>query len=297
MAFATDVLDRYQQVAADAPGRRISSAFIRWTSRSRLVKTGRDAVWWCKQASRTLYSKGANIRCVTLARRKPAGKAPSFRIEASATKSPAGIEEEADVKNTYAISTAALLALFLAGTSARAQEPVSPATAAAGDESTTVTPAPPPPATISANSKIRIVRLSESKGEVQLDRKLGKGFEGAMANLPIIEGARLKTAMGVAEVEFEDNSTVRVAPNSLIEFTQLELTPTGTKVSGINVVQGMVYVSLMNNKGNDFTVTAGKDKITLPPDSHVRLQLAADQAHLAVLHGDATVQGEGVQPG
>ena len=33
-----------------------------------------------------------------------------------------------------------------------------------------------------------------------------------MANLPIVEKSRLQTGMGVAEVEFEDNSTLRLAP-------------------------------------------------------------------------------------
>ena len=52
-----------------------------------------------------------------------------------------------------------------------------------------------------------------------------------MANLPVTEGDRLKTGDGVAEVEFEDNSTVRVAQNSLVEFPRLELLPSGAKAS------------------------------------------------------------------
>ncbi len=192
------------------------------------------------------------------------------------------------MKTTHGISTAALLALVLSGISARAQESVVPATTAAPED---VTAPPPPAATVSANSKIRIVRLSESKGEVQLDRETGKGFESAMANLPIVEGARLKTATGVAEVEFEDNSTLRVGPDSMIEFTQLELTPSGVKVSGVNVLAGTVYVNLMKTKDNQLTLTAGKEKINLLPDSHIRLQLTQGQAEVAVLHGDATVEG------
>ena len=189
---------------------------------------------------------------------------------------------------TSGISTAALLAWMLVGLSSRAQEPVAtestPANAAA-----TGTPGAQPSAPVSSHSKIRIVRLSEVKGEVQLDRQTGKGFESAMANLPVVEGERLKTGNGVAEVEFEDNSTVRVAQNSVIEFPQLELLPSGAKASAINVVQGMVYVSLVNTKGNEFTLNVGPNKINLPPDSHIRLQLTADQASLAVLHGDALV--------
>ena len=67
-------------------------------------------------------------------------------------------------------------------------------------------------------SKVRIVRLSESKGQVQLDRNIGRGFEPGITNLPIVENSKLKTGEGVAEIEFEDNSSLRVAPNSIVEF-------------------------------------------------------------------------------
>jgi hypothetical protein len=193
------------------------------------------------------------------------------------------------------ISTAALLAWMLVGLSSGAQEPVASESTTASDNagatnSASDTASSQPSTAVSSHSKIRIVRLSEVKGEVQLDRQTGKGFESAMANLPVIEGERLQTGNGVAEVEFEDNSTVRVAQNSLVEFPRLELLPSGAKASAINVVQGTVYVSLVNTKGNEFTVNAGPNKINLPPDTHIRLQLTADQASLAVMHGDATVE-------
>jgi FecR protein len=194
---------------------------------------------------------------------------------------------------TFGITTAALMGWMLVGMSSPAQEPVAPATASPTDSASstdTATDNAQPPAPAPSHSKIRIVRLSEVKGQVQLDRQTGKGFESAMANLPVVEGERLKTEDGVAEVEFEDNSTVRVAQNSLVEFPRLELLPSGAKASSINVVQGMVYVSLVNTKGNEFTVNVGQNKINLPPDSHIRLQLTADQASLAVLHGEAQLQ-------
>jgi hypothetical protein len=191
------------------------------------------------------------------------------------------------VKTSSAISTTALLALMLFGLSSRAQEPIAPAAPSSDDAATTSSE---PSVPVSANSKVRIVRLSEVKGEVQLDRKTGKGFEGAMANLPVTEGARLKTGDGVAEVEFEDNSTIRVAPNSLVEFPRLELLPSGAKASGINVLQGMVYVSLVNTKGNEFSVKFGQQTVNLPPDSHIRVQLTQTEANLAVIHGDVQVE-------
>jgi FecR protein len=189
------------------------------------------------------------------------------------------------------VSSSALLALSLGGWSTLAQEALSPSTAAANDNTSASVP-PSPAEAPSGNSKVRIVRLSEVKGEVQLDRNTGRGFETPMANLPITEGVKLKTGEGVAEIEFEDNSTVRVGEHSLIEFPRLELLPTGAKASTVNLLQGMVYVSLMNTKGNEFEVNFAKEKLNLPPDSHIRLQMTPAEANLAVLQGDAQV----VQP-
>jgi hypothetical protein len=191
------------------------------------------------------------------------------------------------MKTTSAISTAALAALMLVGISSRAQEATTPASEPASSDAASASPQPA--ATVSANSKVRIVRLSEVKGEVQMDRQTGKGFEGAMANLPVVEGSKLKTADGVAEVEFEDNSTVRLGLNSEVAFPKLELLPSGAKSSSITVLKGTVYVSLINTKGNEFGVKFGQQTVTLPPDSHVRLQLTPTEANLAVLHGEALV--------
>ena len=68
------------------------------------------------------------------------------------------------------------------------------------------------------DSHVRIVRLSDVKGTLALDRKTGLGFEQTMQNMPIVEGERLKTEDGYAEVEFEDNSTLRLAPDSQVDF-------------------------------------------------------------------------------
>jgi hypothetical protein len=66
--------------------------------------------------------------------------------------------------------------------------------------------------------------------------------------------------------------------------------PSGAKTSTVNVTQGMVYVNLVKTKGNQFTVKFGQQTVDLPPDSHVRLQVTPNEAKLAVMHGDATVQ-------
>lgn len=194
-------------------------------------------------------------------------------------------KEEA-VPATDSLSTPANSSLAAPATSspagAAADSPVASPTGAA--TSAAITPADMPSAP--AGSKVRIVRLSQVEGEVQLDRHIDRGFEKALANLPIVEGAKLQTTSGFAEVELEDNSTLRLAPDTLVEFSVLELRPTGVKASTVNVLKGTVYVSLLNNKENEFTLTFQRQRLPIPPASHIRLQVENSKATLAVLDGN-----------
>ena len=135
-------------------------------------------------------------------------------------------------------------------------------------------------------SKVRIVRLSEVKGQVQLDRNNGRGYEPGIANLPIVEGSKLKTGEGVAEIEFEDNSSLRVAPDSIVEFPTLERQATGGTTSAVHIVQGMAYLSLVKSQNNQFNLMFGDQNLAIPAPSHIRLQLSGTEARMAVLDGN-----------
>lgn len=179
----------------------------------------------------------------------------------------------------------AVVGLLLCGLPARAQQPAVPAesTGPAADSSQAATQT-----LASGESGARIVRLSDVKGDVTLDRRTERGFEAAFANLPIVQGGRLKTGDGAAEVEFEDNSTLRVTPNSLVEFPVLKLGRDGGRVTTVRLLQGSMYVSLLKGTTNDFTVTFANQTLTLGPASHILLDLSAAQPRLAVM--DSSVQ-------
>jgi hypothetical protein len=140
------------------------------------------------------------------------------------------------------------------------------------------------------DSHVRIVRLSEVKGMLALDRKTGLGFEQTMQNMPIVEGAKLRTADGYAEVEFEDNSTLRLAPNSQVDFPLLALRSSGAKASTMNVVKGTVYVSTENTKGNEFLLEAGEAKMMVAPSTHLRLEFDEGKTVVSVFKGSVEVQ-------
>jgi hypothetical protein len=144
-----------------------------------------------------------------------------------------------------------------------------------------------------ADSQARVVRLSEVQGDVQVDRNAGQGLEKAFLNLPITQGVKLQTGKnGRAEVEFEDGSTLRVTPETVITFPQLSLRDSGAKVSTVHLQEGSAYVNFAGAKDDEFTLTFAHEKLALAHSAHLRLEMGDADATLAVFNGEVQVQGD-----
>jgi FecR protein len=143
-----------------------------------------------------------------------------------------------------------------------------------------------------ADSKARIVRLSEVQGTVQMDRAAGDKFSKAFINLPVIEGSRVRTGGdGRAEVEFEDGSTLRLTPGTEVDFARLTLGDDGNKLNTVVLVSGTVYANVHAKKAHDkngdqFVVNFARESVAVPEAAHFRLELdGANKATLAVFKG------------
>jgi FecR protein len=144
-----------------------------------------------------------------------------------------------------------------------------------------------------AESKVRIVRLSDVEGAVQIERASGEGLERAFLNLPVVEGSRLKTGnSGRAEVEFEDSSTLRIGPNSELSFTHLALGDDGQKLNTVQLISGTAYANFHEKKGDQFQLDFAQESIAVPSSAHFRAVLdGSNQATLAVFKGAVSASG------
>jgi hypothetical protein len=143
-----------------------------------------------------------------------------------------------------------------------------------------------------ADSQARVVRLSDVQGDVKVDRNTGQ-YEKAFLNLPITQGTKVQTKSdGRAEVEFEDGSTLRVTPDTVIDFPQLSLRDSGAKVSAVHLQEGTAYVNFAGAKDDEFTLTFGHEKISLAHSAHLRIEMGDTVATLAVFNGDVQVEGD-----
>src|SRR5207245_7915721 len=141
------------------------------------------------------------------------------------------------------------------------------------------------------DSQARVVRLSDVQGDVQIDRNTGQGFEKAFLNLPIVQGVKLQTKKdGRAEVEFDDGSTLRVTPGTVIDFPQLSLRDSGTKVTTVHLQEGTAYVNFAGAKDDSFTLTFGREKLPLTQAAHLRIGMGDTEATVAVFKAYVQVQ-------
>jgi FecR protein len=142
------------------------------------------------------------------------------------------------------------------------------------------------------DSTARIVRLSDVQGDVKIDRMTGQGYEKAFLNMPITQGVRLWAGNDArAEVEFEDDSTIHLTPDTILQFTDLSLRDSGGKVSTVDLKQGQAYFSFAGKKDDAFKITFVRESLALTQPAHLRISVSDATGEVAVLKGDVDVEG------
>ena len=143
-----------------------------------------------------------------------------------------------------------------------------------------------------ADSHVRIVRLSSVEGQVQMDRAGGEGLQRAILNTPIVEGSRLVTGSdGLAEVEFENQSALRLTGDSEVKFDQLLMNDSGDKINQVELVKGLIYLD--TEKGDDiYRVKVGDKSLLVAPKTAMRLDATAGELQVAVFKGDVQLENQ-----
>ena len=141
-----------------------------------------------------------------------------------------------------------------------------------------------------AASQARIVRLSDVQGAAQINKNSGLGFENAFLNLPITQGSQLRTKEnGRIEIEFEDGSTLRLTPNTAVEFSTLGLDDAGKRISVVNLTEGRAYINWLGKSGDRFTLNFAREKVELGPPAHFRVAASSDKSEVASFRNDVEV--------
>ena len=142
------------------------------------------------------------------------------------------------------------------------------------------------------NQNVRVVRLSDVEGTVQIVRNKETEFSHAVMNMPLTEGTGIETGPdGRAEVEFEDGSVVRITPNSSLNLAKLSTSSAGTLETTLEQPKGLVYYELRSDPRSAFTVDFGDNKITPTANSTFRVNLGSNPVEVAVIDGQVQASG------
>jgi Family of unknown function (DUF6600)/FecR protein len=140
-------------------------------------------------------------------------------------------------------------------------------------------------------SYARIVRLSYVQGDVQIVRadKSGK-WEPAIMNMPVEQGFAIGTNEGRAEVEFEHGSLVWLAPNSVVQFTELALS-SGGRITRMTLSEGVATFDANLSAGDTFEVVTPTFTVTAGKTAEFRTGVRQKDAAVSVMNGKVALSG------
>src|SRR6185437_9472296 len=147
-----------------------------------------------------------------------------------------------------------------------------------------------PAASTDGYSSARIVRISYVSGQVSIDH--GQGYESATMNVPVTERNWLKTGSdGWAEVQLEDGSLVRLAPDTVMAFSQLGRLSSGSTVTTVDLDQGEAEFKVAQGGNNEFQVTVKNKTIGLDQSAAFRVTSTnADPMEVVVWKGEVAIR-------
>jgi len=143
-----------------------------------------------------------------------------------------------------------------------------------------------------------IVRLSYVEGDVRIargrenEKTTGATWEKAAADLPLETGYNLVTGAGRAEIELEDASTLYLAPNSVLSFTDLRTTH-GVPSSEVALLSGTVTLHVRPYLPDETFLlrTPSDDNLVAkyPSTSYIRVTSYVDATAITPLGGGVLV--------
>ncbi len=148
------------------------------------------------------------------------------------------------------------------------------------------TPTPP-----GSGQPARAVRLSYVDGTVKLLQGNQVLADQAVANTPLLEGMQLSTAdNGRAEIQFEDGSVARIAPDS--SLTLKVLSGAGTSANAeLLLNSGLAYFEFQGgNLAGQMSVRFGDSVVTTSGFTVLRVAMDKPPGKLAVFSGNAHLE-------
>ena len=135
-------------------------------------------------------------------------------------------------------------------------------------------------------SDARVVSLSFVEGTVIMRSPGSSKWTRAILNMPILQGVSLATARhSVAEVQFENGSTVRLGELSRVDFTQMKSAPHKGYVNHLNLALGLATLNIVPKRHDEYVLTASGANLRPYGRAEFRTDLSHGRVRVEVFTG------------
>jgi hypothetical protein len=96
----------------------------------------------------------------------------------------------------------------------------------------------------------------------------------------------------LAEIEFENQSALRLTEDSEVKFSKLLMNDAGVKIDQIEVVKGLVYLDTASKGDDVYRLMVGSKSFLVHRDTDLRLSAGPDQIQVAVFKGEVQLENQ-----
>lgn len=139
---------------------------------------------------------------------------------------------------------------------------------------------------------VRIVHVSTVSGQVQISHQQSSGYQNVTMNMPVVQGDIIRTGDdGWVEIQLENGSRIRLAPDSEMTFSLLSRFASGATASEVSLDNGEASFAVV--AGDDigpFRLNVHQRVISLKRSSRFRVtSIPSDPLEVVVWRGEVGI--------
>jgi hypothetical protein len=133
---------------------------------------------------------------------------------------------------------------------------------------------------------VRVARVGELEGKVEVQLHAADLWRPAVRNLPVVESTWVRTAAAArVEMELDDGSILRLVGDALCEFSDYTRLSTGQRVTVLSLDHGIAYFTGEPYRSDAVILAVPGAQATVRSGTRMRLEARDDASQIAVLEG------------
>jgi hypothetical protein len=139
---------------------------------------------------------------------------------------------------------------------------------------------------IASSGALRYARMGDFDGKVEVQIQAADAWQPGLRNMPLPESTRLQTAADShAEIELDESSVVRLAPETLLELSDYTRLSSGQRVTLLSLDHGMAYFTGQAGRQDALMLAVPGAQIAVQRGARVRIEARDNWSQIAVIEG------------